>query len=62
MGNVVVIVAMWTGISVVRGGVFLGNCGTLQAVLTPNLHLVFPRFAFISFFTSHSGIIIGVVS
>jgi hypothetical integral membrane protein (TIGR02206 family) len=40
---------------------FWGIGGTLQAVLTPNLPYGFPDWRFISFFTSHCGIIIGVV-
>ena len=61
-GMVVVIVAMW------KGGqrwfevaYFWGIGGTLQAVLTPNLSFGFPDWRFISFFTSHSTIIVGVV-
>src|SRR4030095_13947938 len=61
-GMVVVIVAMGTG----NQGSFevayvWGIGGTLQAVLTPNLRFGFPDWRFISFFTSHSCIIIGVV-
>src|SRR5882724_6999344 len=61
-GMVVVIVAMstenqrWFEVAY-----FWGIGGTLQAVLTPNLHFGFPDWRFISFFTSHSGIIIAVV-
>jgi hypothetical integral membrane protein (TIGR02206 family) len=40
---------------------FWGVGGTLQAVLTPNLSFGFPDWRFISFFTSHSTIIVGVV-
>jgi len=40
---------------------FWGIGGTVQAVLTPNLRFGFPDWRFISFFTSHCGIIIGVV-
>lgn len=40
---------------------FWGIGGTLQALLTPNLRYGFPDLRFISFFVSHSGIIIGVV-
>src|SRR4029450_5086486 len=61
-GMVVVIVAMWTGNQRwFEVPYFWGIGGTLQAVLTPNLHFGFPDLRFISFFTSHSGIIIGVV-
>ena len=47
--------------ALVRGRVLLGIGGTLQAVLTPNLPYGFPDWRFISFFTSHCGIIVGVV-
>src|SRR5260370_12832738 len=61
-GMVVVIVAMWTGSQRwFEVAYFWGIGGTLQAVLTPNLRFGFPDLRFISFFTSHSGIIIGVV-
>jgi hypothetical integral membrane protein (TIGR02206 family) len=61
-GMVVVIVAMWTGNQRwFEVAYFWGIGGTLQAVLTPNLRFGFPDWRFISFFTSHSGIIIGVV-
>jgi hypothetical integral membrane protein (TIGR02206 family) len=61
-GMVVVIVAMWTGCHRwFEVAYFWGIGGTLQAVLTPNLRFGFPDWRFISFFTSHCGIIIGVV-
>jgi hypothetical integral membrane protein (TIGR02206 family) len=61
-GMVVVIVALWTeGKRWFEVAYFWGLGGTLQAVLTPNLPFGFPDLRFISFFTSHSGIIIGVV-
>src|SRR5216110_3678053 len=61
-GIVVVIVAMWTGnLRWFEVAYFWGIGGTLQAVLTPNLRFGFPDWRFISFFTSHCGIIIGVV-
>ena len=61
-GMVVVIVAMWTGSQRwFEVAYFWGIGGTLQAVLTPNLRFGFPDWRFISFFTSHCGIIIGVV-
>lgn len=61
-GMVVVIVAMWTGRQRwFEVAYFWGIGGTLQAVLTPNLRFGFPDWRFISFFTSHCGIIIGVV-
>ncbi len=40
---------------------FWGVGGTLQAILTPDLHYGFPDFRFFSFFISHSGIVIGVL-
>ena len=59
---VVVIVAMWTGNQRwFEVAYFWGIGGTLQAVLTPNLRFGFPDWRFVSFFTSHCGIIIGVV-
>jgi hypothetical integral membrane protein (TIGR02206 family) len=61
-GMVVVIVAMWTGNQRwFEVAYFWGIGGTLQAVLTPNLRYGFPDWRFISFFTSHCGIIVGVV-
>jgi hypothetical integral membrane protein (TIGR02206 family) len=61
-GMVVVIVAMWTGNQRwFEVAYFWGIGGTLQAVLTPNLSFGFPDWRFISFFISHSGIIVGVV-
>src|SRR5437762_10797547 len=61
-GMVVVIVAMWSGNRRwFEVAYFWGIGGTLQAVLTPILRYGFPDWRFISFFTSHSGIIIGVV-
>jgi hypothetical integral membrane protein (TIGR02206 family) len=61
-GMVVVIGAMWTGNQRwFEVAYFWGIGGTLQAVLTPNLHFGFPDWRFISFFTSHCGVIIGVV-
>jgi hypothetical integral membrane protein (TIGR02206 family) len=61
-GMVVVIVAMWTGSQRwFEVAYFWGIGGTLQAVLTPNLSFGFPDWRFISFFTSHSTIIVGVV-
>ena len=61
-GMVVVIVAMWTGNQRwFEVAYFWGIGGTLQAVLTPNLRYGFPDWRFISFFTSHAGIIVGVV-
>ena len=61
-GMVVVIAAMWTGSQRwFEVAYFWGIGGTLQAVLTPNLSFGFPDWRFISFFTSHSTIIVGVV-
>ena len=61
-GIVVVIVAMWSGNQRwFEVAYFWGIGGTLQAVLTPNLRYGFPDWRFISFFTSHCGIIVGVV-
>jgi len=61
-GMVVVIVAMLTGRRRwFEVAYFWGIGGTVQAVLTPNLHFGFPDFRFFSFFISHCGIIIGVV-
>jgi hypothetical integral membrane protein (TIGR02206 family) len=61
-GMVVVIVAMCTGNQRwFEVAYFWGIGGTLQAVLTPNLRFGFPDWRFISFFTSHCAIIVGVV-
>ena len=61
-GMVVVIVAMGTGNQRwFEVAYFWGIGGTVQAVLTPNLRFGFPDWRFISFFTSHCAIIIGVV-
>jgi hypothetical integral membrane protein (TIGR02206 family) len=61
-GMVVVIVAMCSGNQRwFEVAYFWGIGGTLQAVLTPNLRFGFPDWRFISFFTSHCAIIVGVV-
>jgi hypothetical integral membrane protein (TIGR02206 family) len=61
-GMVVVIVAIWTGRQRwFEVAYFWGIGGTVQAVLTPNLRFGFPDWRFVSFFTSHCGIIVGVV-
>jgi hypothetical integral membrane protein (TIGR02206 family) len=61
-GMVVVIVAMLTGRQRwFEVAYFWGIGGTVQAVLTPNLHFDFPDFRFFSFFISHCGIIIGIL-
>ena len=61
-GMVVVIVAMLSGNQRwFEVAYFWGLGGTVQAVLTPNLHFAFPDFRFVSFFVSHCGIIVGVV-
>lgn len=61
-GMVVVIVAMLTkNQRWFEVAYFWGIGGTLQAILTPNLHFGFPDFRFFSFFISHCGIIVGVV-
>ena len=61
-GIVVVIVAMWTGNQRwFEVAYFWGLGGSLQAVLTPDVRYGFPDWRFVSFFTSHCGIIIGVV-
>lgn len=39
---------------------FWGIGGSLQAVITPELHFAFPDYRFISFFVDHCGIVIGV--
>jgi hypothetical integral membrane protein (TIGR02206 family) len=61
-GMVVMIVAMLTeNQRWFEVAYFWGIGGTLQAVLTPNLHFGFPDFRFFSFFVSHCGIIVSVV-
>jgi len=61
-GMVVVIVAMWTGNQRwFEVAYFWGIGGTLQAVLTPNLRFGFPDWRFVSSFTSHFGILVGVI-
>ena len=61
-GMVVVIVAMLTASQRwFEVAYFWGIGGTVQAVLTPNLHYGFPDFRFFSFFISHCGIIVGVI-
>src|SRR5260370_3023843 len=61
-GMAVVIVAMWTGCQRwFEVAYFWGIGGTLQAVLTPHLRFGFPDLRFISFFPSHSTIIVGVI-
>ena len=59
---VVVMVALWScNHRWFEVAYFWGIGGTLQAVLTPNLHVGFPNIRFFNFFVAHSGIIIGVV-
>src|SRR5881398_1359964 len=59
---VVIIIAMWTRRPRwFEVAYFWGIGGTVQAVLTPNLIYGFPDFRFFSFFTSHCGIIIGII-
>lgn len=59
---VVVMVTLWTcNHRWFEVAYFWGIGGTLQAVLTPNLHAGFPDLRFFNFFVSHSGIIVGVV-
>jgi hypothetical integral membrane protein (TIGR02206 family) len=59
---VVVLVAMWTANRRwFEVAYFWGFGGTVQAVLTPNLHYGFPDLRFIGFFVAHGGIIVGVV-
>lgn len=40
---------------------FWGLGGSLQAVLTPDLRVMFPDYTFIKFFASHGCIVIGVI-
>ncbi len=59
---VVVLVAMWTANHRwFEVAYFWGLGGTLQAVVTPNLHYGFPDLRFFGFFVAHCGIIVGVV-
>ena len=59
---VVVMVALWScNHRWFEVAYFWGIGGTLQALLTPNLHVGFPSIRFFNFFVAHSGIIIGVV-
>ncbi|MBA2433265.1 MAG: TIGR02206 family membrane protein [Chthoniobacterales bacterium] len=59
---VVVMVTLWTrNHRWFEVAYFWGIGGTLQAVLTPNLHAGFPDLRFFNFFIAHSGIIVGVV-
>jgi hypothetical integral membrane protein (TIGR02206 family) len=61
-GMFVIIVVMWRdSLRWLEVAYFWGIGGTLQAVLTPNLPFGFPDFRFVSFFISHSGIIVGVI-
>jgi hypothetical integral membrane protein (TIGR02206 family) len=61
-GMVAVIGAMWRKTQRwFEVAYFWGIGGTLQAVLTPNLHFGFPDIRFFDFFVSHSGIIVGVI-
>ena len=58
----VIMIALWTARPRwFEVAYFWGIGGTLQAILTPNLRYGFPDLRFLSFFISHSGIIIGVV-
>jgi hypothetical integral membrane protein (TIGR02206 family) len=57
-----VILALWSRRQVwVDLAYFWGLAGTLQAVLTPDLPVVFPHVRWISFFVSHAGIIAAVL-
>ena len=59
---IVIIGALWTANRRwLEVAYFWGIGGTLQALITPNLHFGFPDLRFISFFVAHSGIIIGIV-
>ena len=40
---------------------FWGIGGTVQAIITPDLHYAFPDIRFMSFFVGHSGIVIGII-
>ena len=40
---------------------FWGIGGTVQAIITPDLHYAFPDIRFMSFFIGHSGIVIGII-
>ena len=40
---------------------FWGIGGTVQAIITPDLHYAFPDVRFMSFFVGHSGIVIGII-
>lgn len=58
----VIMIALWTGWPRwFEVAYFWGIGGTLQAILTPNLHYAFPDTRCISFFVSHSGIIVAIV-
>jgi hypothetical integral membrane protein (TIGR02206 family) len=39
---------------------FWGIGGSLQAIITPNLHFGFPDYRFLTFFIDHCGIVIGI--
>ena len=58
----VIMIALWTGWPRwFEVAYFWGIGGTLQAILTPNLHYAFPDTRCISFFVGHSGIIVAIV-
>ena len=40
---------------------FWGLVGTLNAVITPNVDVGFPEYRFFQYFTTHSGIVVGVL-
>ena len=57
-----IMIALWTGWPRwFEVAYFWGIGGTLQAILTPNLHYAFPDTRCISFFVGHSGIIVAIV-
>jgi hypothetical integral membrane protein (TIGR02206 family) len=59
---IVIMVTLWTGWPRwFEVAYFWGIGGTLQAIITPNLRYAWPDMRFISFFVSHSGIIVGLV-
>ena len=59
---VLTVVALWTLRPQVTGlAYFLGLAGSLQAILTPDLHDGFPDYWWVKFFITHCGVVLSAV-
>jgi len=57
----VIVACLTRSASLIRITYFFALAGTLQAILTPDIRVNFPEPRFISFFVSHSGIVISAL-